>query len=69
MDALVVSQTIFYMVSSIAILALGLLLSLAAYHLIRILKNTRDVSEDLSKTYAKAKRGVQKIISLVVDKK
>ena len=63
-----VSQTIFYIVSSLAIIALGILLSLAAYHLVRILKNTRDISNDLGVTYAKTKKSVKKIISLISPK-
>lgn len=63
MSTLIVSQTIFYIVSSIAILALGSFLLIAIYQLICILKNTRDVSEDITKIYTKTKRRVTKVIS------
>lgn len=63
MSTLIVSQTIFYIVSSIAILALGGFLLIAIYQLICILKNTRDVSEDITKIYTKTQRRVTKVIS------
>jgi len=69
MDTLIVSQTIFYIVSSTAIIIVAVLLGIAIWQLIKILKSTRKVSEDLGATYNKAKRGVKKIISLVSDKK
>ena len=69
MSALIVSQTVFYIVSSVAIIAIGAALFYAIWELIGILRKTRDVSEDLSLTYAKAKKGVKKIISLVSSKK
>ncbi len=65
MNTLIVSQIIFYFTASIAIIALGILLSYAIYQLIRILKNTRDVSEDISNTYAKTKRKIKKVISSI----
>ena len=65
MNTLMVSQTIFYIISSVAILALGILLSFAAYHLVRILKDTRDISNDLSHAYKRTKK---KIISLISPK-
>ncbi|MEK7069267.1 MAG: hypothetical protein AAB945_00545 [Patescibacteria group bacterium] len=65
MNTLIVSQIIFYFTTSIAIIALGILLSYAIYQLIRILKNTRDVSEDISNTYAKTKKKIKKVISSI----
>ena len=65
MDTLIVSQSIFYIVSSIAIIALGVFLSIAIYQLIRILKNTREVSEDVVAVYHKTKKKVKNVINLI----
>ncbi len=68
MDALIASQTIFYVVSSVAIIVLGIALFYALYQMIQILRNTRDISEDLGLTYARAKRYFKKIISFISAK-
>ncbi len=65
MDTLIASQSVFYIVSSAAIIVIGVLLCIAIYQILRILKATRKMSEDLNETYSKAKRGVKKIINLV----
>jgi hypothetical protein len=65
MDTLIVTQTIFYMVSSVAIITLSVLIGIAVFNLIKVLKSTRKVSEDISQTYTKAKKGFSKIISLI----
>ncbi len=66
---LVVSQTIFYLVSSIAIIAVGALLVIVMYYLICILKDTRNITDDVSQTYNKVKRSIKKIISSLTKKK
>lgn len=63
MDALIISQTIFYLVSSIAILVVGVLLVIVMYYLICILRDTRNISDDISQTYNKFKKNIKKIIS------
>ncbi len=63
MNTLMVSQTVFYIVSSIAIVALGAFLLIAIYQLIRILRNTREVSDDVTETYHKTKKKIKKVIS------
>jgi len=65
MDTLIVSQSIFYIVSSVAIIVLGIFLGMAIYQLLRILKNTRYISDDISDTYTKTKRGIVKAISSI----
>jgi hypothetical protein len=63
MDMLTVSQTIFYIVSSLAIIVVGVLLVVLLYYLLCILRNTRNISDDISQTYHKTKRNIKKIIS------
>ncbi len=63
MSILEISQTIFYFISSLAVLVIGVLLVIIIYHMIAVVKNTRKLSDDLAHTYTRAKRGVKKIIS------
>ncbi len=63
LSTLMVSQTIFYIVSSVAIIALSILLFLTIYQVFRIVKNTRDVSDDLTKTYTRTKKRIKKVMS------
>lgn len=60
---LTVVQTIFYLVSSIAIMVIGVLLVVVIYYLIGILKDTRNITDDITNTYHKTKKNVKKIIS------
>ena len=66
---LVISQTIFYIVSSVAIIVVGVLLVIMIYYLICILRNTRNISEDLTYTYHKTKGKIKKIISSLTKSK
>jgi len=59
----IISQTIFYLVSSIAILVVGVLLVIVMYYLICILRDTRSISDDIAHTYVKIKKNIKKIIS------
>ncbi|PIP68729.1 hypothetical protein CO033_02895 [Candidatus Nomurabacteria bacterium CG_4_9_14_0_2_um_filter_32_10] len=65
---LIVSQTIFYIVSSVAILVVGVSLVIVMYYLICILRDTRNISSDINETYKKVKRNIKKIISLFSKK-
>lgn len=70
MTTLTTIQTIFYAVSSIAIIVVGVLLVIVIYYLICILRNTRNITEDLNHTYHKTKGKIKKIInSLTKNKK
>ena len=69
MDTLIISQTIFYIVASIAILVVGALLVIVIYYFISILKNTRNITEDINLTYHKTKKSVKKFISSFTKKK
>ena len=60
---LAISQTIFYLVSSIVIIVVGVMLGILIYYLICIIKNTRNISDDVSHTYNKIKRNIIKIIN------
>lgn len=60
---LIISQTIFYLVSSIAIIVVSILIVMVMYYLICILKDTRNITDDINQTYTKVKRSIKKIIS------
>jgi len=66
---LIISQTIFYIVSSVAIIVVGVLLVIVMYYLICILRNTRNISNDVNETYYKIKRNIKKIINSFSSKK
>ncbi len=68
MSTLIISQTVFYIVSSLAIAVVAVLLGVVIYYLVGILRNARNLSEDISQTYLKTKRSVKKIINLVINK-
>ena len=69
MTTLTVIQTIFYAVSSIAIIVVGVLLVIVIYYLICILRNTRNISDDITHTYHKTKGKIKKIINSFNNKK
>jgi len=69
MNTLIVSQTIFYLASSIAIIVIGVLIVIVIYYLICILRNTRDISDDISQTYNKTRKSIKKIVDLFGKKK
>lgn len=63
MNTLSIIQTIFYAVSSIAIIVVGMLLVIMIYYLICILRNTRNISDDIAHSYHKTKGKIKKIIN------
>ncbi|HCY17895.1 MAG: hypothetical protein UR62_C0012G0017 [Candidatus Nomurabacteria bacterium GW2011_GWF2_35_12] len=69
MSTLIISQTIFYIVSSIAIIVVAVLLAIVIYYLICILRNTRNISDDITHTYHKTKKNIKKIINSFNSKK
>ncbi len=66
---LIISQTIFYLVSSVAILVVGVLLVIMIYYLICILRDTRNITDDISHTYHKTKKSIKKIINSITGNK
>jgi len=69
MSTLTIIQTIFYLLSSIAILAVGIMVVIVLYYLLGILRNTKHVSDDLTETYTRTKRHIKKIINSVTKNK
>lgn len=63
MDLLLVSQTVFYIVSSLAIIVVGVLIVIMIYYLIAILRNTKNITDDINHTYNKTKKSVKNIIN------
>ncbi|MFA5936308.1 MAG: hypothetical protein WC822_00310 [Candidatus Paceibacterota bacterium] len=69
METLLISQTIFYIVASLAMLTVGVLLVIVIYYLICILRDTKNISDDVVHTYNRTKRGIKKIINSFNSKK
>jgi len=69
METLLISQTIFYIVASLAMLTVGVLLVVVIYYLICILRDTKNISDDVVHTYNRTKRGIKKIINSFNSKK
>mgnify|MGYP001594952845 CR=1 FL=1 len=62
MDALVFSQTFFYLVVSFAIITLGIFAAIIAYHLIHITKRLEEISGDISNTSHDAREGIKELL-------
>lgn len=62
MDALIFSQTFFYLVVSFAIIVLGVLVAIVAYHLIRITKRLEEISRDISDTSHDARERIKELL-------
>ena len=63
MDTLIIIQTVFYFLASIVMVAVGLLIIIILYYLVGIMRNTRNLSDDISKTFTKTKTHIKKIIN------
>ena len=61
MDILIFSQTFFYLVVSVAIIVLGILAGIIAYHLIRIAKRLEEISSDISDTSHKVRERIEEL--------
>lgn len=61
-NALIISQTIFYSVFSLAIVVLGFLVAVIAYHLINIVKELEVISKELHDASGHAKERIDEII-------
>ncbi len=48
MGALIFAETVFYVVVSLAIIALGILFGIVTYELVKITHNLRNISENIS---------------------
>jgi hypothetical protein len=69
MNTLALSQTIFYFVSSFAVIIVGILLIITIYYLICILRDTRNIFDDFNWTYKNIKKIVKKFNSFLNKKK
>lgn len=68
MNTLLISQTAFYIISSVAILAVGVALVIVLYYLICILRDTRNLSQDLKHVFHKTKNRLKKAITSISKK-
>ncbi|MCX6761064.1 MAG: hypothetical protein NTZ84_03125 [Candidatus Nealsonbacteria bacterium] len=61
-NILIISQIIFYSVFSLAIIVLGFLTAVVAYHLVSIVKELEVISKDLHDASGEAKEKIKDII-------
>lgn len=69
MDTFNIIQSIFYLVSSITIIIIGIMVGIMIYYLIGILRDTRNITEDINHSYHKTKKSISKIINSFSGKK
>ena|SRR3989344_8874476 len=69
MNTLALSQTIFYFVSSFAVIIVGILLIVTIYYLICILRDTRNIFDDFNWTYKNIKTIVKKFNNFLNKKR
>lgn len=62
MTALVFAQTLFYLTISLAIIVLGALLGIIAYHFVAIAKHLRKISNDLDKASDDVRENLEEIV-------
>jgi flagellar motor component MotA len=61
-NILIISQIIFYSVFSLAIIVLGFLMAVVAYHLVNIVKELEVISKELHDASGEAKEKIKDII-------
>ncbi len=59
---LIFAQTLYYLVASVAIIAIGTLFLVILYHLIHIAKHLRHISDNLDSTSNDLKKRIEEII-------
>ncbi len=60
--ALIFSQTLFYLVISLAIIVLGVLSSLVVYNLVKITKQLKEISKNFENTSSVVAKQIEEII-------
>ncbi len=60
-EILIVSQTLFYFVSSFAILAVGAILCVIAYYVVQIGKRLHKISENVEKSSAEVQENISEL--------
>ncbi len=65
--ALIFAETVFYIVISLAIIILGVLLGIMTYELVKITRNLRRISENLSSMSKDTEEKVREIIGRLSD--
>jgi fatty acid desaturase len=66
-NALMLSQIVFYFTVSIAIIAVGILFGIFTYHLIKIAKELQELSHNLNHGSAEAMKKINDIIDRLSD--
>jgi len=61
-NILIISQIIFYSVFSLAIIVLGFLMAVVAYHLVHIVKELEEISKELHDASGEAKEKIKEIV-------
>lgn len=67
MDFLIFSQTVFYLVSSITVILIGVLVCIATLHLIAIAKHLHRLSSNLEGTSKEVEKTVGHIIDVLAE--
>lgn len=65
--ALIFSETVFYLTVSLAIIAIGILLGIFTYHLIRIAKELEELSHNLNHGSSEAMKKINDIIDRLTE--
>lgn len=61
MSALILAQTIFYLVASLAIVIFGVLLGMVAYYFVQIARQMQNLSENLNQASDEIKENIGEI--------
>lgn len=67
LEALIFAQTVFYLAVSLAIIVIGVLCAIAAYHLVRITKELEEISRNLRSASSAAGERINDIIDRLSD--
>lgn len=62
MEALIIAQTVFYSVASLAVIVLGVALAFIVFHLVSLVKNLHKISDDLKEVSEETKEKILEII-------
>lgn len=62
MDLLIFSQTLYYLVASFAVIVFGTFFIIIAYHMIRITKHVRHISDNLDDVSEELKIRIEEVI-------
>lgn len=62
MDTFMTIQAVFYILSSLVIVVVGVLLVITIYYLIGILRNTRNIFDDIDSSFKRTKNIINSVL-------